>query len=220
MPSVSLNYRKCNISARKANGCHHSFVCAASAVSTHIELLRSYKSRRIGHRNHDCFLWEALRATSAAPLFFEPITLEASKATFVDGGVRANNPIDQLASEARQLWPERSIGCLVSLGTGVKLPQGFSPNKSRLHEALQSLADIATDADNKAREFRDTREGRELIRSKRYFRYSVSQGVGDVDLADFEKIPYMESMTLPYVLDNDDSIEDCASSLAQASSSW
>lgn len=165
-----------------------SFVCAASAVSTQIELLRSYKSRRLGHRNYDCFMWEAVRATSAAPLFFEPIALEASKAIFADGGIGANNPIDQLTSEARQLWLDRDIGCLVSLGTGVKVPQGFSSKKSRLHELLQSLADIATDADHKARGFRDTQEGRELIRSKKYYRYSVTQGVGDVDPADFEKI--------------------------------
>jgi predicted acylesterase/phospholipase RssA len=191
-----------------------SFVCAASAASTHIELLRSYRSRRIGHQNYDCSIWEAVRATSAAPLFFEPLTLQRSQATFVDGGVRANNPIDQITSEARHLWPGRSIGCLLSLGTGVKIPQGFDAKKSRLHEVLQALAGIATDANNKARDFRDTTEGRELIRGKRYFRYSIPQGVGDVDLADFEKIPYMESMTLPYVIDVDDNIEDCAKTLA------
>lgn len=81
-------------------------------------------------------MWEAVRATSAAPLFFESITLEASKATFVDGAVRAINPVDQLTSEARQLWPDRNIGCLISLGTGVKVPHGFNPGKSRLHRVL------------------------------------------------------------------------------------
>lgn len=191
-----------------------SFVCAVSTAAAHTELLRSYKTKRLGHRNYDCFIWEAVRATSAAPLFFEPITLQASKATFVDGAIRVNNPIDQITSEARSLWPNRSIGCLVSLGTGVKIPQGFNATRSRLHEVLQTLADIATDANNKAREFRDTAEGRKLIRGKRYFRYSVPQGVGDIDLADFEKIPYMESMALPYIMEIDDSIEDCARILA------
>jgi predicted acylesterase/phospholipase RssA len=172
----------------------------------------------VGHRNYDCSIWEAVRATSAAPLFFEPLTLEASRATFVDGAVRANNPVEQVTSEARRLWPDRSIGCLVSLGTGVTLPQGFNPNKSRLHEILQSLADIATDANTKAREFRDTREGRELIRSRKYFRYSVPQGMGEVDLADFERIPYMESITLPYAVEMDHDIEECARNLVHPSS--
>ena len=76
---------------------------------------------------------------------------------------------------------------------------------------------MATDASNKAREFRDTSEGRELVRSKMYFRYSVPHGVGDINLADFEKFPYMESMTLPYVVDMDDSIEECAKILANPS---
>ena len=158
-----------------------------------------------------------MRATSSAPLFFEPITLQASQHTFVDGGVRANNPIDQVTSEARFLWPSRDVGCLVSLGTGIKILQGLNTQKSRLHEVLHTLADIATDANNKAREFRDTSEGRELIRNKRYFRYSVPHGVGEVDLADFEKIPFMESMTLPYMVDVDDNIEDCARNLADPS---
>lgn len=190
-----------------------------SALSTHTELLRSYKSKRIGHQNYDCSVWEAVRATSAAPLFFEPITIKESGTTFVDGGVRANNPIEHLSSEARSLWPGRSIGCLVSLGTGIKIPKSFSAKKSRLHEVLQTLADISTDAGAKAREFRDTQEGRELIRNRKYFRYSVPQGMEEVDLADFEKFPYMESITLPYVVDMDDTIEDCAKKLALPSSS-
>jgi hypothetical protein len=78
------------------------------------------------------------------------------------------DPVEHLTSEARRLWPDRTIGCLVSLGTGVRVPQGFNSNKSRLHEVLQSLADIATDANTKAREFRDTREGRELVWSSKY----------------------------------------------------
>lgn len=133
--------------------------------------------------------------------------MEESRITFIDGGVRANNPIDHLSSEARFLWPGRSIGCLISLGTGIQIPKRFDPKKSRLHEVLQSLADIATDADAKARECRDTQEGRDLIRNRKYFRYSVPQGMGEVDLADFEKIPYMEAITLPYVVDMDDTIE-------------
>jgi patatin-like phospholipase/acyl hydrolase len=77
-----------------------SFVCTVSAFLNRVKLLRSYKSRKIGHSNYNCFVWEAIRATSAAPLFFEPITLKSSKATFVNGGIRANNPISQISSEA------------------------------------------------------------------------------------------------------------------------
>jgi patatin-like phospholipase/acyl hydrolase len=82
--------------------CNNSFVCSVNAVSTQVELLRSYKSQRIGHVDYDCYIWEAVRATSAAPLFFEPITLfvDSKTPTFIDRGVRANNPIHLMASEA------------------------------------------------------------------------------------------------------------------------
>jgi predicted acylesterase/phospholipase RssA len=172
----------------------------------------------IGHRNHDCFIWEAARATSAAPLFFEPVTLETSNTTFFDGALRANNPIYEVSSEARRLWPHRGIGCLVSLGAGIKTTKAFNMQKSRLHEVLQSLADIATDATATARKYKDTLQGRDLLQGNKYFRFSVSQGMDDVDLADSEKIQYMESMTVPYVRDNDVSMENCARNLAYPSS--
>lgn len=198
--------------------CVISFVCTVSAFSTHVELLRSYKSRKGGHPNYDCFVWEAVRATSAAPLFFEPVTLESSKTTFIDGGIRANNPIDQISSEAERIWPGREIGCLVSIGTGITSAKAFEPTKSKLHEILRSLADIATDADAKARVYRDTKVGRQLQRNKKYFRYSIPHGMDNVDLAEFEKFPWMESMIVPYTVDMDDSIEECAENLVHPKS--
>ncbi len=36
-------------------------------------------------------LWEACRATSAAPHFFEPLTVNGM--SFLDGGLQANNPL-------------------------------------------------------------------------------------------------------------------------------
>jgi hypothetical protein len=41
--------------------------------------------------------------------------------------------------------------------------------------------------------------------------------MGEVDMADFEKVPYMEAITLPYMIDVDYNIEDCAQSLANPS---
>jgi len=36
-------------------------------------------------------LWEACRATSAAPSYFKPLTI--GKVRFLDGGLQANNPL-------------------------------------------------------------------------------------------------------------------------------
>lgn len=60
------------------------------------------------------------RATSAAPTFFEPEELKATKphGGLVDGGVYANNPAMCAYVEAKDLHPEHDEILVVSLGTG------------------------------------------------------------------------------------------------------
>jgi patatin-like phospholipase/acyl hydrolase len=36
-------------------------------------------------------IWQAARATSAAPMYFEPLQVNGN--TFMDGGLQANNPL-------------------------------------------------------------------------------------------------------------------------------
>lgn len=71
---------------------------------------------------HNFYFWEAARATSAAPTYFEPaaVTNLATKETLslVDGGVFANQPAVCGFAEARALgWRSDKINVL-SLGTG------------------------------------------------------------------------------------------------------
>ena len=103
-----------------------SAVCAARTGSVDVDLLRSYRSTAVAQRNHDAWLWEAVRATSAAPAFFESIQLYNMGATFVDGGVRANNPIDEALKEAERIWLEKDVGLLLSLGTGIARVNSFT----------------------------------------------------------------------------------------------
>lgn len=86
-------------------------------------------------------IWEAGRATSAAPTFFKPIEIEQrgessntsgviakasrrlkaetnKKDSYSDGGTVANNPCSIAVREAGKIWGFGSIGCIVSLGTG------------------------------------------------------------------------------------------------------
>lgn len=66
-------------------------------------------------------VWEAARATSAAPAYFPPLNLSGGY-SFKDAGAFAfNNPTSLVLKEA-ELIPEfngRPIGCVVSLGTGL-----------------------------------------------------------------------------------------------------
>ncbi|MGH6915261.1 MAG: patatin-like phospholipase family protein, partial [Geminicoccales bacterium] len=70
----------------------------------------------------DFFFWEAARATSAAPTYFEPArvtNLTSGKAmTLVDGGVYANNPSVCAFVEGLKMGATAQSMILVALGTG------------------------------------------------------------------------------------------------------
>jgi hypothetical protein len=80
-------------------------------------LLRSY-----GHEASSCRIWEAARATSAAPTFFKHICIhdpvDGTNEYFVDGGVAHNNPSELALTEAKIVWKNVRKFCVVSIGTG------------------------------------------------------------------------------------------------------
>lgn len=61
-------------------------------------------------------VWEALRASSCAPTYFDEFSVGNDK--HQDGGCIANNPTAIAVHEAKCLWPNRKIDCIVSIGTG------------------------------------------------------------------------------------------------------
>jgi hypothetical protein len=86
-------------------------------------MLRTYVLEQRGNtvakpqKVYECKMWEAGRATSAAPTYFSSLTLDGDE--LVDGGVAlGNNPVKEAIKEAGRIWHGRPIGLLVSLGTG------------------------------------------------------------------------------------------------------
>ena len=77
-------------------------------------LFRTYKAPE--YQSPNCMIWEAARATSATPTFFERIVINEEQ--FIDGGMGGNNPIHQVLQEAELMFPDRHIACIVSIGTG------------------------------------------------------------------------------------------------------
>ena len=80
-------------------------------------LFRSY-----GPDAATCTIWEAARATSAAPSFFKEIRIhdpvDGTSEYFIDGGVAYNNPSEIALKEAGKMWKNVGRFCLVSVGTG------------------------------------------------------------------------------------------------------
>lgn len=68
----------------------------------------------------DYYVWQAARATSAAPTFFPAakFSSEPNSPVFIDGGVYINNPALALLIQAKDLYPNKQKFLLISLGTG------------------------------------------------------------------------------------------------------
>ncbi|KAI1740057.1 hypothetical protein F4680DRAFT_465847 [Xylaria scruposa] len=64
-------------------------------------------------------IWEAARATSAAPRYFKSFHHESSQKTYIDGAVLHNNPVRIADSERKIIWPDNQVPDLfLSIGTG------------------------------------------------------------------------------------------------------
>ncbi|MEH1861779.1 MAG: patatin-like phospholipase family protein [Nostoc sp.] len=61
-------------------------------------------------------LWEAARATAAAPTYFPAIEIDGM--LLIDGGVYINNPALDLYLYAREIFPSAQKYLMISLGTG------------------------------------------------------------------------------------------------------
>ncbi len=98
-----------------------AFVCAMSANNmTYPRRFRTYLVRENASPN--CYIWEAARATTAAPRFFKRIAIAEEgqpKEEFIDGALGCNNPAKEVLEEARKVFGnDRQVRCLVSIGTG------------------------------------------------------------------------------------------------------
>jgi len=176
--------------------CRFSFVCAKNAHNMNISMLfRSYES----HETHtECKIWEAARATSAAPTFFKRIEIGRAQ-PFVDGGVGRNNPSWAVLDEANTLFGARPIGCLVSIGTGqaeavgIRRPGFFQQIVPT--DVVDALRAIATDCE-------DTHEHMLLLFAqlpRTYFRLNVEQGMQGIKLSDWERLSKVEAHTAQYL---------------------
>lgn len=153
-------------------------------------------------------IWQALRATSAAPTFFEEITFGVPGITYIDGGLGYNSPCVEIDAQAKSIWNGRAIGCVVSIGTGLQtipniqkiswLPFGLNDDLS-VAAAIVQMATSTTRVDNEMqRMYRDT--------ETEYYRWDVDTGLGDISLEQWMKEDEMASATQRYMEDPDQSI--------------
>ena len=83
-----------------------------------LHLICNYRETGEGKmRSQDLKVWEAARASSAAPVYFHPFNEK-----FVDGGVMANNPtleaIAEIFQQGKKEGKDVRLGLVFSIGTG------------------------------------------------------------------------------------------------------
>lgn len=151
-------------------------------------------------------IWEALRATSAAPTFFEEMQFGTPKVTYLDGGVGFNNPCAEVDYAAKALWEGRSIGVIVSVGTGLQslssvkkasvwLPFGLGTDVS-LATALAGMATSTARVDNEMRRMYNNSD-------TKYYRFDVDRGLANISLEQWMKEDEMASLTEQYMADGE-----------------
>jgi hypothetical protein len=179
----------------------YSFVCAVQAMdlaaSTGPVIFRTYSVPR--NETYDCKIWEAARATSAAPTYFPRIEIGPAnrKQKFIDAGIGCNNPTNELIQECELLHGRSAkIACIVSIGTGkpdvirYENPGWF---QRYFPTALgKSLASLASDTERvaEALEKRFANEAQSL-----YWRLNVNRGLSSVSLEEWKRLGEVEGYT-------------------------
>ncbi|KAH8824307.1 hypothetical protein DL96DRAFT_1818071 [Flagelloscypha sp. PMI_526] len=158
-----------------------TFVCAApSSNVSHPRLFRNYLSR--SNAGPDCTVLEATRATMSVPGLFEPISIGSVhiREPFIAGELRWNNPMDILTREIKEVFNDRHVACVVSIGSGhpghLSLSEGLADFFPRIAQDCERLAD---DMDRRFEYIPDV-----------YRRLSVEQGLQNlaVDLSNFHEV--------------------------------
>ncbi|XP_061827655.1 calcium-independent phospholipase A2-gamma-like isoform X1 [Nerophis lumbriciformis] len=91
-------------------------------------------------------MWQAVRASSAAPGYFQEFPLQSD--IHQDGGIIMNNPCALAVHESRLLWPRHPFQCVLSLGTGrYDNPKRGPTTSTSLRAKISNLISSATDTE-------------------------------------------------------------------------
>ncbi|PNP79394.1 hypothetical protein FNYG_07229 [Fusarium nygamai] len=96
-----------------------------------------YLSRE-DEQSNDFKIWEAARATSAAPTFFQPFVHPETKRSYVDGALMHNNPVSLAYSEVDKIWPgSLPPDIILSIGTGLVVNPKSGKMKTKHNSKLE-----------------------------------------------------------------------------------
>ena len=140
----------------------------------------------------NCKIWEAARATSAAPFYFPSAVVEGVK--FWDGGLANNNPVLEVLAERSQLYPQRPVNCMISLGTGFSERKPSKSTLAVMGKGKRILKNVTNVNINHER-------AREQLRTDEvpYFRFNPSTAEDEIGLADYKLLDALTRHTETYL---------------------
>ncbi|KAI3366812.1 hypothetical protein L3Q82_009473 [Scortum barcoo] len=200
---------------------HCPKVSAVSAIVNRGLPLKAYVFRNYrlmpGVRSHylgDCKhkMWQAIRASSAAPGYFQEFVL--GKDLHQDGGLLINNPTALAIHECKCLWPNTPLQCVLSLGTGRYESVGNnSTTYTSLKAKLTNVISSATDTEE-VHTMLDA-----LLPPDTYFRFNPYMSE-DIPLNEnrAEKLNFLKSEGERYLERNEAKLRKAASVLGQEKS--
>jgi len=191
-------------------------LCRTFVVATSLHATGAVRMRSYATRDDDPFaacIWEAARATSAAPAFFLPIRI--NDVLYGDGGLGYNNPTDEAIAEARKIWPGRPIGIVLSIGTGLeealqlkdesteisKMAKAMLRNTSPALAFKVAVAEYAIKCSTSCEVIHRKMAERcdEDILGGNYFRFNVNQGMSRIGFAEWDTLGIMIALTNSYM---------------------
>jgi len=189
--------RKCSNDARRSASNNTSFVCTADRYTKDIVRLRSYSLP--DEPNIPATICQAALATSAATTFFDPVAI--GNRSFADGGLGANNPVDEVEGEASNIWCSETgdlkplVKCFISIGTGEPSIKAFEDSMFKF--LSETVVEIATQTDDTEKKFIARWAGH--FDQKRYFRFNIDHGLQGIGLDEYNKKGAMESAAGKYL---------------------
>lgn len=159
------------------------------------------------------------RASSAAPRYFKSFFHKATGHTFNDGGLKLNNPVSAANCERKNLWPDladQHPDILLSIGTGYNdVPKPKTTDKGpkskngiigfarRLFKIVIDQLENSLDCERSWKDFTRPLElnGRQDDIQK-YHRININFGDELPELDKVDKIPFLESVTGDFCLEN------------------
>ncbi|EIW77247.1 FabD lysophospholipase-like protein [Coniophora puteana RWD-64-598 SS2] len=145
---------------------------------------------------------KAARATTAHPGHYKPITISDGVVNheYVDAGMGSNNPCRVLLDEAASVYPTRSLGAVVSIGTGraqtIGVPvDGVRGRKFLPSDLLDVLRDVAADCERVSEEM----EKHFLHYPELYFRFNVMHGMQSISWDAWDRQSAVAAHTAQYM---------------------